>query len=146
MTPAEVDAVDVNGCTALLHAVFGGHDKICGVLIGAGARLDAEADAITPLMLAQRMHPTNAALLALLSGAGPAHLPGTVCDHCGKTAEQASVKLLKVCGNCHGVRFCNAACQTAAWPGHKAACKARVKEREAAMEVKRLLPPSNQQY
>ena len=140
MTPEEVDAVDAKGWTPLHLAAFGGFDKICGVLIQAGARLDTKTRfGDTPLMLAQRDHPTNAALLMLLSSGsfGPAQpLPGTVCDHCGKTAEQASVKLLKVCGNCHGARFCNAACQTAAWPGHKAACKARVKEREEATKLR----------
>ena len=81
-------------------------------------------------MAAQQCHPTNAALLALLSGAGPAQLPGTVCDHCGKTAEQASVDTLKGCTQCHAARYCDAACQTSAWPGYKAACKARKAERE----------------
>ena len=138
MSPAEVDAVASFGCTALHFAADQGFEKICGVLIQAGARLDAKMeDGFTPLMLAQHKHPTNAALLAVLSGNGPAQpLPGTVCDHCGKTAEQASVKLLKVCGNCHAARFCNAACQTAAWPGHKASCKARVKEREEKTKIR----------
>ena len=138
MTPEDVNAADNDGFTSLHEAASEGFDKICGVLIQAGARLDAKTTfGRTPLMIAQLKHPTNAALLTVLSGGGsPAQpLPGTVCDHCGKTAEQASVKLLKVCGNCHSVRFCNAACQTAAWPGHKAACKARVKEREEATKV-----------
>ena len=87
-------------------------------------------------MVAQHFHPTNAALLALLSGAGPAQLPGTVCDHCGKTAEQASVKLLKSCGSCYGMRYCSAECSAAAWPAHKAACKERVKARQKAVGVK----------
>ena len=132
MTPDEVNAgADVKGTTALHLAALGGFDKVCGVLIQAGARLDAKLmSGHTPLMLAQKKHPTNAALLALLSGAGPAHLPGTVCDHCGKTAEQATVPFLKSCGACYGMRYCGAACSAAAWPGHKAACKARVAERE----------------
>ena len=83
----------------------------------------------TPLMLAQRHQTDNAALIELLSGRGPAQLPGTVCDHCGKTAEQASVNTLKACGGCQAARFCGAACIAAAWPGHKKACKARAKER-----------------
>ena len=135
MTPAEVNAVDVYGCMPIHFSAQFGNEKICGVLLQAGARLDAMASGCTPLEVAQQCHPTNAALLAVLSGAGPTNLPGTVCDHCGKTAEQASVKLLKVCGNCHSVRFCNAACQTAAWPGHKAACKARVAQREEKTRV-----------
>ena len=133
MTPAEVDAGDVNGFTALHLAAEGGLENICGFLIEAGARLDAKkSDGFTPLMHARQFQPTNEALHALLSGHGPANPPGTVCEHCGKTAAQASVSSLKVCGNCRAARFCNAACQTAAWPGHKVACKARVKEREEA--------------
>jgi hypothetical protein len=48
-------------------------------------------------MLAQQEHPTNASLLELLSVTGPEHPSGTVCDRCGKTAEQAGVRALKVC-------------------------------------------------
>ena len=132
MTPAEVDAVDVKGATALHIAAELGFDKIAGVLLEAGARLDLKtAKGGTPLMYAQQLHPTNAALLALLSGAGPAQPPGTVCDHCGKTAAQASVNSLKACSECHAVRYCSAACGAAAWKGHKKACRARAKEREA---------------
>lgn len=38
-----------------------------------------------------------------------------ICDACGKTA-------LHVCGKCHIVRYCTAACQRAAWPQHKRTC------------------------
>ena len=131
MTPADVDAADERGVTALHLAAVKAHEKICGVLLEAGARLDVIASqGHTPLMAAQQFHPTNAALLALLSGQGPAQLPGTVCDHCGKTAAQASVNNLKGCEQCQAVRYCGAACQTAAWQGHKKACRARAKERE----------------
>ena len=131
MSPAEVNAADVNGGTALHHAAGKGHEKICGFLLEAGARLDARSiSGHTPLMAAQHYQRTNAALHALLSGAGPANLPGTVCDHCGKTAAQASVNNLKACSECHAVRYCGAACSAAAWAGHKKACRARAKERE----------------
>ena len=144
MTPAEVDAADEGGWTSLHHAAFAGHIKICGVLVEAGARLDAKAsEGFTPLMLAQHGHPTNAPLLALLSGAGPANLPGTVCDHCGKTAAQASVNSLKACSECHAVRYCGAACGAAAWKGHKKACRARAKEREEKTKVTIVKPPQH---
>ena len=89
-------------------------------------------------MDAEHNHPTNTALLALLSGgsAGPAQPPGTVCDQCGKTAAQASVNNLKACSQCHAVRYCGAECSVAAWPGHKAACKVRKKERDANVKAK----------
>ena len=137
MSVAEVNAVDDRGATALHDAAMLGHTKVCGVLIQAGARLDAKTRAgHTPLMIAQHEHPGNAALLALLSGAGPAHPPGTVCDHCGKTPAQANVNILKACGNCHAARFCGADCAAAAWPGHKVACRARMAEVEAKTKPK----------
>ena len=143
MSPAEVDAVNDHGYTPLHSAAYSGFEKIVGVLLEAGARLDAKTtvalegitavSGVTPLMIAQQFHPTNAALLALLSGAaGPTHLPGTVCDHCGKTPAQANVNILKACGNCHAARFCGADCAAAAWPAHKAACRARLAEVKAA--------------
>ena len=133
MTPDEVNTVTEKGFMALHVAAQNGHVKICGVLLEAGARLDAETyQGATPFLLAQQKHPTNAPLLALLSGGSPAQpLPGTVCDHCGKTAAQASVPFLKTCGSCHGMRYCGAVCSAAAWPGHKAACRARAAERES---------------
>jgi MYND finger/Ankyrin repeat len=131
MTPAEVNIADVTGATALHVAARSGDARICGVLLGAGARLDAKTlSGMTPLAEARHFHPTNTALHALLSGAGPSNLPGTVCDHCGKTAEQADVKRFKSCSACFGAHYCDAACQTAGWAGHKAACKERRAKRE----------------
>ena len=131
MTPAEVDAADENGWTALKVAAQHGFDQICSMLLGVGAQLGAKtSDGATPLFIAQQFHPTNAALHALLSGDALEQPLGLVCDHCSLTAEQASPKKLRPCGKCFVVRYCSKACQLAAWPGHKAACKARAKERE----------------
>jgi ankyrin repeat protein len=136
MTPAEVDMTDVVGFTALHTAAEQGFEKICGVLLEAGARLDAKTPrGYTPRMIAQHFHPSNEALHALLSGGGPALPSGRVCDRCGKTAAQASVSSLKACSQCHAVRYCGAECSVAAWPGHKAACKARAAEREWATRL-----------
>jgi ankyrin repeat protein len=143
MTPAEVNAAAHDGLTPLHFAAHNGREKICGLLIEAGARLDAEASSgHTPLMAAEHFHPSNAALHALLSGAGPAALPGTVCDHCGKTPAQTSVPYLKTCGDCQSMRYCGAACSAAAWSGHKAACKARVAEVADRMVPRIVQPPS----
>ena len=142
MTPADVNAATPEGVTPLHLAAKNGHEKICGVLLEAGARLDVKtADGRSPLILALRHHPTNAALLALLSGRGTTQPPGTVCDHCGKTAAQASVKNLKGCEQCQAVRYCGAACQTAALKGHKKACRARAAELEAATKPEMIQPP-----
>ena len=130
MTPDEVDAVDVDGWTALHMAAIRGFDQICGVLLGVGAQLETKAsDGFTPLMLAQHHQPTNVALLALLSGAGTPQPLSLMCDHCGKAAEEASVKSLGLCRDCRDVRYCSKECQAVAWPGHRAAYRARVKER-----------------
>jgi ankyrin repeat protein len=129
MTPAEVNTACEIGATALYLGAEKGNEKICGLLIEAGARLDVRtASGHIPLMIAQHNHPANAALHALLSGQGPSHVPGTVCDRCGKSPAQASVQYLKTCSACQSVRYCGAACSVAAWQGHKAACKARVAE------------------
>ena len=142
MTPAEVSAVDTDGISALHAAAHHGFEKIVGVLLQAGARLDLK-DVLgdTPLMLARKAHPTNTPLLALLSGAAPAHLPGTVCDHCGKSAEQAGVEFLKSCGACYGMRYCGAGCSAAAWPGHKEACKEARAERERRTTTRTVAAP-----
>jgi hypothetical protein len=81
-------------------------------------------------MMAHHKHPTKASLHALLSGAGPEHPPGTVCDHCGKTAEQAGIRCLKVCGLCQNARYCCEACAKADWRRHKRACREHVAARE----------------
>ena len=129
MTPADVNAVDEFGFTPLHCAAFTGNIQCCGALIGGGAQLDAHSnDGDTPLMVAQRQHPSNAELQALLAGQGPALAPGTVCDHCGRP-EEAS-RHLKNCDGCRAARYCGVACQTAAWPAHEEECRRRKAERE----------------
>jgi hypothetical protein len=134
MTPAEIDSADDQGMTSLHWAAWKGHERVCAVLLQAGASLAARMpNGGTPLMLARQQHATNASLLALLSGAGPEHPSGTVCDRCGKTAEQAGVRALKVCSGCHIAFYCCDACAKTDWRrgGHKAVCVARAAEKEA---------------
>jgi hypothetical protein len=96
MTPAEIDSATDPGFTSLHWAAAQDHERVCAVLMQAGASLAAMLPfGATPLMLARQEHPTNASLLALLSGAGPEHPSGTVCDRCGKTAEPAGVPSLR---------------------------------------------------
>jgi len=132
LSPEQVNATDVRGQTALHIAAFCGHAKCCGLLFAAGARLDAIAHGgITPLMVAQHQYPANTALLDVLAGRGPAVLPGTGCDHCGATSGPDG-RSVKFCNGCHAARFCGAACYAAAWPAHKAECRRKAAEREAA--------------
>jgi cytohesin len=69
LTPDEVNAADVNGGTPLHYAARHGHVQCCGLLIAAGARLNATTNnGVTPLMRAQEFHPANAELRVLLAG------------------------------------------------------------------------------
>jgi len=121
LTPDEVNAVDVNGWTALHFTTHGGHTNICGMLRAGGARLDAVTrSGHTPLMVAQRFHPSNTALIDFLAGRGPAHPPGTVCDQCGRPEPEVR---LSYCTGCLRARFCGNACMVAAWPAHRAECQ-----------------------
>ena len=132
LSPEEVNGQDIAGWTALHQAAFNGHEKICGVLLAVGARLDAKNnDGSTPLQIAQLQHSGNASLLEMLSGNGPANLPGTVCDHCGKPAGRRMI----ACGVCQLERYCDSACQVAAWPGHKKECAAEKAAREKMTAV-----------
>jgi hypothetical protein len=45
------------------------------------------------------------------------------------------VRKLRECSKCYAVRYCGKQCQLAAWPEHKEACKAKVKEREEKTRV-----------
>jgi len=121
LTPDEVNAATVTGWTSLHYAARFGHTKICGMLCAGGARLDAVTRAgHTPLMVAQRKHPSNTALIDLLAGRGPAHPPGTVCDQCGRPESEV---LLSYWTGCLVSRFCGNACAVAAWPAHRAECQ-----------------------
>jgi len=129
LTPDEVNAADVDGCTPLHVAAYHGQSQVCGKLLAAGARLDAvTSSGSTPLMLAQHKHPSNTALLDLLAGRGPAHPPGTVCDGCGRPETEVR---LRTCDGCLVARYCGNSCAKAAWPAHKAECKRVQALREA---------------
>jgi hypothetical protein len=48
-----------------------------------------------------------------------------VCSTCQRTAEEASVDKLMVCGRCKGASYCSVHCQTIDWKlGHKTTCAA----------------------
>jgi len=134
MAPADINAADVNGWTPLHLAASFGRAKCCGLLIAAGAQLDARAvGGITPLMVAQQDHPSNTALLDLLAGRGPEHPPGTTCDRCGCPEDPASH--LMPCSGCQVARYCSIACQHASWAAHKTECGRLKAEREHSTRV-----------
>ena len=53
-----------------------------------------------------------------------------------KTAEQAGIRCLKVCGFCQNARYCCEACAAADWRRHKRACREHVAEREENTRVR----------
>ena len=121
---------DEQGWTALHISAYKGYTRVCGVLIQAGARLDATtAHGKTPFMLAQFHHPKKRRLLALLSGNTLGLLPGTFCEGCGTIPESA----LLHCSGCLSVRYCCPRCATADWPRHVTYCMERREKREALL-------------
>jgi hypothetical protein len=66
----------------------------------------------------------------LLDTAATSHHGEKVCSGCGKTAADAGVAKLLRCNACTiAPLYCGAACQTACWQSHKAACKANRKNK-----------------
>ena len=129
MTPAEIDYVPEDGWTALHDAVQCGHLYGCGLLIQAGARLDAiNVDGNTSVEIAQQYQPDNALLLKLLSGNWVGPLPGTTCECCFAVPDSA----LLHCSGCLSARYCCPRCAAADWPRHAAFCKERRVELEEA--------------
>jgi len=142
MTSAEVNTATEDGATALHAAAYYGHIKCCGALIAAGASLYAESEnGVTPLMLAQRKHPSYAALLELLSGRGSEHPPGVGCDQCGGVSADG---LMMTCIGCNAARYCSAVCATLHRRGHKAECERLAAAREAQTRVKLRLSSSRE--
>jgi len=134
MAPADINAADEYGFTPLHCSAQGGHAECCGLLIAAGARLDARSQrGITPLMLAQEEHPANTSLHDLLAGRGPEHPPGTTCDQCGCVEDPASH--LMPCSGCQVARYCSIACQHAAWAAHEPECGRLKAQREERTRV-----------
>jgi len=60
---------------------------------------------------------------------GPA---AAACAHCGATAGPGGGRLQR-CSGCKAVLYCARACQAAAFPGHKAACRAAAVPRSSAV-------------
>jgi ankyrin repeat protein len=134
LAPADINAADVDGWTPLHCAAHHGQAECCGLLMAAGARLDARSnDGFTPLMFAQHFHPANTALHDLLAGRGPERPPGTTCDRCGQPEDPASH--LMPCSGCQVARYCSIACQHAAWEAHEAECIRLKAEREHSTRV-----------
>jgi ankyrin repeat protein len=134
MAPADINAADENGVTSLHFAASYGHGECCGLLMAAGARLDARThDGLTPLMVAQQEHPANTSLHDLLAGRGPERLPGTTCDHCGCAEDPASH--LMPCSGCQVARYCSIACQHAAWEVHEPQCGRLKAKREHSTRI-----------
>ncbi|KAG1652527.1 hypothetical protein FOA52_009226 [Chlamydomonas sp. UWO 241] len=46
------------------------------------------------------------------------------CYSCHKTAQEAGVPKLRLCGRCGIARYCGAECQKAHWKTHKVVCAA----------------------
>ena len=67
-----------------------------------------------------------AAAAAPRGGAGAAS-----CGACGAAGAG------NLCGGCHQVAYCAVACQRAAWPAHKAACKAAAVEKRTVEEKRK---------
>ena len=56
-----------------------------------------------------------------------------LCGECGDKPKKGVT--FKTCSGCASVAYCCAACQLAAWPGHRPICKAKKKERAKANEA-----------
>ena len=134
LTPDEINAAGMERWTPLHCAARYGHARCCGALLAAGAQLDAAtSNGDTPLMLAQQHHSSNEELLELLTGRGPVHAPGTVCDNCGASEAE---KGLRACSGCLVARYCSSSCSSAAWPVHKKECRRLQAAREDLTSVK----------
>lgn len=80
----------------------------------SAATIDAATDAVK-------------AEIAAMQATQRAFMWATACDECGKTSSGQ-----RACKACHTARYCSRKCQLAAWPAHKAACKAARKEAQQA--------------
>lgn len=120
MSFEEVNMADHAGFSALHDAAIEGSLRTCGLLMRAGAQLDATTDdGETPLECAQLEHPDHVPLLELLSGNCTGPLPGAACDRCAAMPDSA----LMYCSGCQAVSYCCPRCATADWLRHAAFCK-----------------------
>jgi hypothetical protein len=113
----DVNHRDHSGCTALMMASYGKHDKVIKWLLKHGA--DAQA------VDASKTHDTAADA----SRAGGAPIAQTeyleAKAHCSSPG--CSGAGLKKCTGCKQARYCGQLCQLAHWKAHKDDCKIKTK-------------------
>jgi hypothetical protein len=138
------DAGDLFACVALgdAHAAgLGGLrvDAAAARSLYERAAASSDADIASPARAA--LHGMSRGKIA--QGVPTEILP--VCGHAGCGAALDAGTLSGLCGGCRAVRYCpTGGCQRAAWPGHRAACKAAVARRAAALgDTSPSLPPSS---
>lgn len=96
MTPAELNLASGGGFNALHTAARSGYLSVCGLLVQAGASLDAMTnDGNSPLMVAQQCQPDNVPLHQLLSGNWTGPLPGTTCERCAAVPDSPLAHVLR---------------------------------------------------
>lgn len=110
--------------TVATRAAKGGVAAVLTAALACTAGTDAAENGLTTISLRFEAEMLLEAL-ELKAASAP---PPRACENCGTT----EAPKLMLCGRCRNARFCGAECMRAAWPAHKAACKATVAQQAAA--------------